>query len=519
MAKYQMRILTSAKLAEKSTSFVRPSKGRTCDMAFAAGFWVVCSPEEDSENDGSIKHLNSGLKDQLKYADEFGTPITLPMKLKDLVVAESKYSRSFLDIQARPMYIIMPRQNIPDLKSIQGEQLHDILSSAIALSDKNEKGTDADTKKNGGMDKSAQKDNFEEIKIDVNMFSNPLHFKLFKMSSTFTALWERSKVFAILTDRNKENQTQARQGVKLAQHVEEKKGFGKGGKSKGHSRGEVRRLPDRQSGTCKWFNTIKGYGFILPEEGTDDIFVHQTAIKAIGFRSLAEGERVEFDVEVDANGRKKARNVTGPNGDYVRGAPFVHPYMVRPRGGYMASGGYGRGGWGRGGVTEEMHGGYMQGQGGGYYRGGGRRGRGTSAARVEYPSGGNGQMEYHSGRGGGYTYQGYGGGYQEYGGNYQQVYGNYSTSQGYMVQPQMQQQQPRNPASMISQQMQGLSLQGMGVRSNMGGPAPLANSQQLYGYPQMMTSQGNEGRMGSGRGRGALVGYKSPQSKDPNKSA
>eukprot|EP00954_Amorphochlora_amoebiformis_P029805 1393689-Amorphochlora_amoeboformis.AAC.1 len=313
MAKYQMRILTSAKLAEAISGmtfrFLTKSPiGRTCDMAFAAGFWVVCSPEEDSENDGSIKvihtteynkglsngfqqHLNSGLKDQLKYADEFGTPITLPMKLKDLVVAESKYSRSFLDIQARPMYIIMPRQNIPDLKSIQGEQLHDILSSAIALSDKNEKGkrhyhifsiltvffpgTDADTKKNGGMDKSAQKDNFEEIKIDVNMFSNPLHFKLFKMSSTFTALWERSKVFAILTDRNKENQTQARQGVKLAQHVEEKKGFGKGGKSKGHSRGEVRRLPDRQSGTCKWFNTIKGYGFILPEEGTDDIFVHQ----------------------------------------------------------------------------------------------------------------------------------------------------------------------------------------------------------------------------------------------------
>ena len=49
------------------------------------------------------------------------------------------------------------------------------------------------------------------------------------------------------------------------------------------------------NGTVKWFNDAKGYGFITPDSGAD-VFVHHTSINAEGYRSLAEGERVEFDV-------------------------------------------------------------------------------------------------------------------------------------------------------------------------------------------------------------------------------
>jgi CspA family cold shock protein len=48
--------------------------------------------------------------------------------------------------------------------------------------------------------------------------------------------------------------------------------------------------------TVKWFNDQKGFGFITPEDGADDVFVHQSAIQAEGFRSLSEGDRVEFEV-------------------------------------------------------------------------------------------------------------------------------------------------------------------------------------------------------------------------------
>ncbi|MEE8594289.1 MAG: cold-shock protein [Gemmatimonadota bacterium] len=50
------------------------------------------------------------------------------------------------------------------------------------------------------------------------------------------------------------------------------------------------------TGTVKWFNDQKGFGFITPEDGADDVFVHQSAIQAEGFRSLSEGDRVEFEV-------------------------------------------------------------------------------------------------------------------------------------------------------------------------------------------------------------------------------
>lgn len=48
-------------------------------------------------------------------------------------------------------------------------------------------------------------------------------------------------------------------------------------------------------GTVKWFNDAKGFGFITPEGGGDDMFVHHTAIQGAGFRSLKEGQKVTFD--------------------------------------------------------------------------------------------------------------------------------------------------------------------------------------------------------------------------------
>jgi CspA family cold shock protein len=52
----------------------------------------------------------------------------------------------------------------------------------------------------------------------------------------------------------------------------------------------------RTTGTVKWFNDQKGFGFITPEDGGRDCFVHHSAIQAQGFRTLAEGDRVEFEV-------------------------------------------------------------------------------------------------------------------------------------------------------------------------------------------------------------------------------
>ena len=74
------------------------------------------------------------------------------------------------------------------------------------------------------------------------------------------------------------------------------------------------------AGTVKWFNAEKGFGFITPDGGKADIFVHHTGILTDGFRSLAEEERVEFDT-TEHNGKLKAINVTGPDGAQVKGAP------------------------------------------------------------------------------------------------------------------------------------------------------------------------------------------------------
>jgi len=64
-----------------------------------------------------------------------------------------------------------------------------------------------------------------------------------------------------------------------------------------------------QEGTVKWFNAEKGYGFIQPDNGQGDVFVHYTAINADGFRTLEEGQRVTFEIVQGQKG-PQAGNVT-----------------------------------------------------------------------------------------------------------------------------------------------------------------------------------------------------------------
>lgn len=59
-------------------------------------------------------------------------------------------------------------------------------------------------------------------------------------------------------------------------------------------------------GTVKWFNHVKGYGFIAAGEGSPDVFVHHSAIEGSGFRTLREGEQVEFDIKESDKGAEAA---------------------------------------------------------------------------------------------------------------------------------------------------------------------------------------------------------------------
>ncbi|XP_072159216.1 protein lin-28 homolog isoform X2 [Bemisia tabaci] len=69
----------------------------------------------------------------------------------------------------------------------------------------------------------------------------------------------------------------------------------------------------RRRGTCKWFNVAKGWGFISPDDGSSDVFVHQSVIQMSGFRSLGDGEEVEFECKATGKGLE-ATLVTGPKG-------------------------------------------------------------------------------------------------------------------------------------------------------------------------------------------------------------
>ena len=62
-------------------------------------------------------------------------------------------------------------------------------------------------------------------------------------------------------------------------------------------------------GTVKWFNAQKGYGFIAPESGGKDVFVHISAVERAGIGSLNEGQKVSFDLEQSQQGRTSATNL------------------------------------------------------------------------------------------------------------------------------------------------------------------------------------------------------------------
>ncbi|MFP6730833.1 MAG: cold-shock protein [Alphaproteobacteria bacterium] len=63
------------------------------------------------------------------------------------------------------------------------------------------------------------------------------------------------------------------------------------------------------TGTVKWFNSTKGYGFIEPEEGGKDIFVHISAVERAGMSTLREGQKVDFEVVAGQNGKSSAENL------------------------------------------------------------------------------------------------------------------------------------------------------------------------------------------------------------------
>ena len=63
------------------------------------------------------------------------------------------------------------------------------------------------------------------------------------------------------------------------------------------------------NGTVKWFNSQKGFGFIAPEQGTKDIFVHISALERAGIQTLDDGQAVTFDIESGRDGRESAINL------------------------------------------------------------------------------------------------------------------------------------------------------------------------------------------------------------------
>jgi CspA family cold shock protein len=63
------------------------------------------------------------------------------------------------------------------------------------------------------------------------------------------------------------------------------------------------------SGTVKWFNSMKGYGFITPDDGSKDAFVHISAVERAGLSGLNEGQRVQYELQAGRNGKTSAENL------------------------------------------------------------------------------------------------------------------------------------------------------------------------------------------------------------------
>ncbi|CAI9104722.1 OLC1v1003458C1 [Oldenlandia corymbosa var. corymbosa] len=166
---------------------------------------------------------------------------------------------------------------------------------------------------------------------------------------------------------------------------------------------------DRVKGTVKWFNDQKGFGFITPDDGGEDLFVHHSGIQegAGGFRSLGVGEAVEFEVKEGDDGRIKAVNVSGPDGAAVQGAP-----RGGGGGGYGGGGGggYGGGGGGYGGRSGARGGGGYGSGGGGYGGGGGGGYGGGGSGGGCYKCGESGHLARDCSQGGGGGGSRFGGG-------------------------------------------------------------------------------------------------------------
>eukprot|EP00397_Hematodinium_sp_SG-2012_P064615 GEMP01091741.1.p1 GENE.GEMP01091741.1~~GEMP01091741.1.p1 ORF type:complete len:168 (-),score=38.07 GEMP01091741.1:407-853(-) len=125
----------------------------------------------------------------------------------------------------------------------------------------------------------------------------------------------------------------------------------------------------RITGTVKFFNSEKGFGFISPDTGEEDVFCHFSSIQSEGFKALNEGERVEFYSEYDQmKGKTRATNVTGIGGAPLQGSS----QGGKDKGGYGGGGyggydgGKGKGGYGGGGYGGGYDGGKGKGYGGGY---------------------------------------------------------------------------------------------------------------------------------------------------------
>jgi len=64
------------------------------------------------------------------------------------------------------------------------------------------------------------------------------------------------------------------------------------------------------NGTVKWFNSAKGYGFVAPDDGSKDAFVHISAVERAGLANLAEGQRVQYELQAGSNGKSSAENLS-----------------------------------------------------------------------------------------------------------------------------------------------------------------------------------------------------------------